>query len=59
MKKHGLTSRQRRIMTNEDVAEWVEKNKEALVNSGSLTIQSDPFKENKEIWYLKFEFEKK
>jgi len=57
-KKHktcGLTAYNRRKMNHEDVAKWVEDNKEALANQGLLTIQPDPNNPDREVWHLRFE----
>lgn len=58
--KHGLTAYYRRKMNANDLAQWVEENKEELMKpddngNSALTIQKDPKNPEKEIWFLRFE----
>ena len=58
--KYGLTSYYRRKMNANDLAQWVEENKEDLMKPddkgvSALTIQQSPDNPEKEIWFLRFE----
>lgn len=45
-------------MNADDVANWVEQNRDNLIKDGLLTIQSQPADDEnpeREVWFLKFE----